>query len=108
MSKHTPGPWHVVAPNGDNMIRVHTPYKTTNEQNVPICTLIADSRESVDSKANARLIAASPMLLEVCKMMLERLEDSKTAKLWESPEEHTLEIEIYRKAIAKATGGDYE
>ena len=98
--KHTPGPWHFIAPNGDNMVRIHSPYKTTNEQGVPICTLIADSRESVDSLANARLIAAAPDAVTLMQDLQEYL-----------CEHGGVAVELLERVdawVAKATGGDHE
>lgn len=40
-------------------------------------------------------------VLATLKMMLERLEDPSIARLWESFEEHQLEMEIYRNVIEK-------
>jgi len=87
--KHTQGPWSALK------------YPDTR-------TWTVASRESIASKIktefDARLIAAAPDLLDIAKWMYERLTSFQMVALWESPEEHALEMEIYRKVIAKAEG----
>jgi hypothetical protein len=76
MSKHTPGPWevHPLAP-----LAVHQPeYECWIPQ----------------SKADARLIAAAPELLEALLLCVDALEDGH----WQETKQAA------RAAIAKATG----
>lgn len=94
MSKHTPGPWtvdredeafaYVEGPLG------HIAKVTLNDNNF--------------QPHDARPIAAAPELLEALEWAVERLREPKVAALWESPEEHEHELEIYENAIRKARG----
>ncbi len=98
MKKFTPGPWRIMltpsgytyinaGPHDENKIRIGEVYG-----------------EAVNP--NCFLVAAAPDLYETCKIMLERLDDEKVKALWESPEEHEMEMEIYRKVIRKAERGE--
>jgi hypothetical protein len=73
MSKHTPGPWTIREPgyieartrNGRNVYVVGYAY---NREIAPAC-----KRDEVD--ANAKLIAASPLLFDACLTVLATLVD---------------------------------
>ena len=87
MSKHTPGPWHV---DGCNINAGSTAY------------LVANQRATAHQlRANARLIAAAPELLEALTRLLR---ESEAGSLDERETELTMQ-EAYR-AIRLATGGE--
>ncbi len=85
---HTPGPWTVSEDNWS---------QTTGDT----YSILEESYEASERKANARLIAAAPELLEALKGVLVRLEHSGS---WEGEDEKT----AARAAIAKAEGVDPE
>lgn len=87
-AKHTPGPWQV---NHGDQFQV-----CDADGKVRGCSPIATMHGSASEKrANARLIAAAPELLEVAQLILaEDLLDFL-------PEEYVFRV---RAAIAKATG----
>jgi hypothetical protein len=63
--KHTKGPWKTCGASGRMITTLDPNYGT-----------IAD----VDTKANAKLIAASPQLLETCEFVLDYLEHGTCTK----------------------------
>jgi len=93
MSKHTPGPWHIVEDRVPASLEVFAGK-----------TAIAECWRRADvptEKANARLISAAPDLLEALKKMVEC---SHTGNVY-------LCADASQKAyaaIAKATGGTNE
>jgi hypothetical protein len=85
-TQHTPGPWKT---NGD-------PYVSTadGKRSIAFC----DTRQAHEDRANARLIAAAPDLLEALKDIV---------GFWDSivPTDAVNQMHINaRAAIAKATG----
>ena len=92
-TKHTPGPWETL-PDGDTFfIRVSDKAK-------PIAKLTWACIRRAELKANARLIAAAPELLEALEdalACLERLEDKDGAY-------RVTCIQQCKQAIAKAKG----
>lgn len=91
-SKHTPGPWfhyddrssterHEIVAMGKTVARVY-------------CTNGCEAED----KANARLIAAAPDLLEACEAMLEEMQ------VWETEQGEHPAATLARAAIAKAKG----
>lgn len=93
---HTPGPWQVEQVTGgrygtflcitrgrgtDSIVQIHWHNRPINEED----------------KANARLIAAAPKLLEACRWMMREL-----CEAWDEPEQTAIPAE-YRAAIAEAT-----
>lgn len=96
MSKHTPGPWTIDEHELGSFIRCAGGYIITGPVN-----------ERPGYKANARLIAAAPNLLEAlmkAATALERVEHL----IGGGDDEVSIESEILtaRDAIAKATGGE--
>jgi len=103
--KHTPGPWKAnlylggayaidrIAPNGDRLATVAT-----------VCG-------ALETKANARLIAAAPDLLEACRnaertiRRLCQMYNEEVDHIDEYLESSDKNIKPIRKAIAKAEGG---
>lgn len=74
-NEHTPGPWKT------DGVSVQVEYGKTNYRNF-VCanneqretfSAMIDGKDSETSRANARLIAAAPELLEVCKELKEVL-----------------------------------
>lgn len=110
MSAHTPGPWV-----STDMV---TPRNWTDRKMIGECVLvrteefaIADVRSDFciaeEAKANARLIAAAPELLEALKAVLsaDLYADSEGLVSFAYPntDEGEAAAEIARRAIAKAT-----
>lgn len=88
-TQYTPGPWRIGTPppNGEQTIG------TLNGLMVAVATTGAEMEET---KANARLIAAAPELLEALQSVLDNCLDS---------EELCAAHAKARAAVAKATGG---
>jgi len=93
MSKHTPGPWHVVTEQGRPVVKCANDFYITN-------TVDAAGYESDDDTmfANARLIAAAPDLLAV----LQELQESSS--YWSEYDVPLGIVDRINSAIAKATG----
>ena len=99
--KHTPGPWEVSK--SGSFVRLPAP------DNRAICRMNhgsvwewAQPKGSIEDRANARLIAAAPELLEACRMLTEHddCECDNTHK-----QNNTVCRYCYaRQAITKATG----
>lgn len=101
--QHTPGPWAIES---GGMNRYVVEYKTGNVVSV----LGYPSQRSIpEEKANARLIAAAPELLEALRQCVPGLEFALKRIRWEWPEtwadaQENIALEIARAAIAKAEG----
>jgi hypothetical protein len=80
-SKHTPGPWKQGSTHPENV----------SAGSALVCTTLSRGRFNDEQKANARLIAAAPDLLEALQTMLKH-PDTMTAKL------------VAQAAIARAAG----
>jgi len=95
--KHTPGPWEWKQSRGNNRYE-HSVF--THHQ--IIAALDGDTNVSDDFqlseniKANARLIAAAPELLEACKQALSEFADPNRG-----PSGPAYTIEVIKQAIAK-------
>lgn len=98
MIKHTPGPWHY----GDEHVnrREFNCFSIGNGacSVAQVAVYPAISRD--EAKANARLIAAAPDLLEACQTML------RLAEGLDLGESNSDEVEQLRDAITKAQGGE--
>jgi hypothetical protein len=100
MSKHTPGPWAVDAD-------AYPIFIYSESETWPLIDELGNEEgckgafiaNTGDNKANARLIAAAPELLEALKDMLDGHEDACTG-YGEGAADKA------RAAIAKATGGE--
>lgn len=93
MAEHTPGPWLY-----DGCVQI----VEAERPHMRICFLPSDHDEYASSKANARLIAAAPDLLEALIAIsdqLERIGDTR-------PHKDGQFIDDARAAIAKATGDE--
>jgi hypothetical protein len=124
MSKHTPGPWHYEPGDvGDDSVGIGptAPYIYADPENdgnvVPICTMDTPARptgqpprdeydeciESIgDERANARLIAAAPDLLEALRALLPLAEFGAREQSPPYADGHL--IDAARAALAKAEG----
>lgn len=102
--KYTKGPWAYINPDGFT-VRHPQVYSDTG----PVCnaTWLGDGK-IYELRANARLIAAAPDLLdalEECRFALEPYDDVKPRD-WSTDRERLRRAhEAARAAIAKATGG---
>lgn len=93
-AKHRPGPWGIF-PHGEYK-RMYI--ETENSPGYSICCFPAGHDET--DKANARLIAAAPELLEALKMYVDT-----TSQPPDKLMEHILNVlDLAEKAIAKAEG----
>lgn len=91
MTTHTPGPWEA-RPDSENAFSAWSVY-AVNDQNGYICTT------SGNAKADARLIAAAPDLLEALREIAE-LPVSREMQMYGDNKA----ADIARAVIAKATG----
>ena len=108
MSKHTPGPWEWYGPNllcggerqSENILNSADDGKRYGHH----AALIEHHWDSDVAKANARLIAAAPELLEALRMFVVwyGLRDKHDTLL--PPKEQEAELAQAMRAIAKATG----
>jgi hypothetical protein len=94
----TPGPWTIEPEPGGDPIKIRSPHAWRS-----ICEIWAGS-ESRPNDADARLIAASPLLLRACKAALARLIEANGGLT------HGIEDEVsgLREAIAAAEGEQVE
>lgn len=102
-NKHTPGPWTVLPEELDrDYIRVRGTQlgKRYKIANVPTPTNGVE-REAEETRANARLIAAAPELLEAIQKYRARVASCRSGQT------HSFALAQYAldAAIAKATGG---
>lgn len=80
MSAHTPGPWRLGSPGiGVGVQGADGTWVVTNVGGTGGYTLRPDGTHDDSGEANARLIAASPDLLEALRALLEAVEWSSTA-----------------------------
>lgn len=89
MTKHTPGPWRCV----DTSYHAHD-YRLLRPDGLPL-PVKAEANDHSEQRANARLIAASPELLEALKEIAADLECMLTDK----------QLTTARAAIRKAEEG---
>lgn len=94
MSKHTPGPWKIIR--GDDELFISS---ASRKGKVEIATIDTGYIRSfaAEQRANARLIAAAPDLLENLQGCMEALA---------SHVPDCIEVKAARDAIAKATGSE--
>ena len=92
-TKHTPGPWKARKGFHADTIEIFHPNKSVKPPFYP-CEIatIASDRDTAKAKANARLIAAAPDLLQALHDIAEESTDEGAVK-------------CARAAIAKSTGG---
>ena len=98
MTKHTPGPWEVV---GGTIIQTADERRKWVAE-VPAASSIHET--FITDRANARLIAAAPELLEACEFALEELNDMTSMQFAHGADKEARQR--LENAIAKAKGGD--
>ena len=101
MSKHTKGPWAVVEHDHAICIQTESPSKTKYGayRYAAIGGFDRNDRAQLEeARANARLIAAAPELLEALTDCVEHMH-------WTQPQGEAA-LKKAKAAIAKATGGD--
>ena len=101
MSKHTKGPWHRRA-------RMIVGNETTKSEGITgrvVCSVGEYWADDEEAKANARLIAAAPELLEAAKNSLQQLKMFQHAACYVGSLETSNEIvEKLKELITKAGG----
>jgi hypothetical protein len=96
MSEHTPGPWTIrVDP------LTHEPEPIVVAENGLLCSIAAPTLKG-DRLADANLISAAPDLLEACRYALMTIETRLKHRKDLFTDD---EINVLRKAIRKAEGG---
>lgn len=75
MSKHTPGPWKTRNGFQDGSIEIFRPNKAIKKPFYPTEIAVVEAEEK-EGKANARLIAAAPELLEALMAVLRWIDDN--------------------------------
>ena len=103
VTKHTPGPWGTLPEECDKpYIRVRGTVLGRRYKVANVITPIYDGvheREAEETRANARLIAAAPDLLEALQTIAGHLDDTAACNSDKAM------ASTARAAIAKATGG---
>lgn len=94
MTKPTPGPWSFNAKLSAS--ENHRGFTIRSDAGWVLADVIPVDEGGVEGKANARLIAAAPDLLEAVRGLLDALPSATTHPA----------IAAARAAIAKATGGE--
>lgn len=73
--KHTPGPWeysaHLTASENHRGFSVSAPTHRPSLHRILIADVIPMDRDGAEGEANARLIAAAPLLLDALKDMVD-------------------------------------
>ncbi len=111
MSKHTPMPWYLEK-FGQDFVITRADNKTPNiacvygqvSQAEPGWGPRLVDRDREETRANARLIAAAPKLLEILKRLKSNCEGILCGDLYPSDECFEAMIEIAQKAINYAEG----
>jgi hypothetical protein len=106
-TKYTPGPWYTATQNDALFVVAGKPPATSNDypehdaDRVPVCRIIQGELAFNTSCTNARLIAAAPELLLVCKALLDWIKQSGNAEFISGEDMVSAE-----EAIAKAEGSN--
>ena len=104
----TPGPWRIAyggVEEHDNYFAIASPHRKKPIAESGYYFLDDDeflgnpSAGGVELRANARLIAAAPELLDACRMLIDFIPDG-----WEMPLGYNQVVAQAREVIAKATG----
>jgi len=103
MSKHTAGPWFIGVSSDDDQIHCIDAFDISRGRgNLEVCKVwgtVNDTEESDQSKANARLIAAAPELLEALEVVLNAGRGTSRRIILDAEDEA-----LARAAIARARG----
>lgn len=94
MNKHTPAPWTVA----------NRAIYGTNGVIKPFVASVEDDHNDSETVANARLISASPDLLDACRSALAELEKLTEQNLFSLGDPALITIRELQAAIVKATG----
>ncbi|WP_210453505.1 hypothetical protein [Pantoea ananatis] len=94
------GPWEHYGPSGYQ----HSMGGYVESGDGKVCDVSGFDVGSDKAKANARLIAAAPELLEALQKLISDYDRYKSATLIEKTELETLPLKAARAAIAKALG----
>ena len=71
VSVYTPGPWEVTEWGGPLRLGIHRMTPDINGEYFAVVeTMGIDTQYRLEARANARLMAAAPLLLEACKQAL--------------------------------------
>ena len=89
-SNHTPGPWHTDV---SFQLRVYDSEPSGPLYNCGLIATIAETANANEDRANARLIAAAPDLLEALRFLADKINDPAL-------------VAVADAAIAKAEGKD--
>jgi hypothetical protein len=105
MSKHTKGPWKVSI---DNDYRIIAQYQNKDVANTYL-GMPKNRLVELEWKANARLIASAPELLEACKKLHKELKElwlilAQKGAFPETIDLHTKDLDFAEQAIARAEG----
>ena len=99
----TPGPWHCGQLNGEGAIFANNGKRLTIENGLhslhPICHV--QNTFGKEDQANARLIAAAPDMLEMCKLFEECMANLDGAS---EPFDTSYELAKVRAVLAKVEG----
>src|SRR5574343_664792 len=120
-ANHTPGPWRIKMPK-ETICKESSEKISIRSAGIHVATIHTgglDYHPSESAKANARLIASAPELLEACKQTIDRLEawlDGARVAEKQSQDRHSAAayhnemmnyahlIDVMASAIAKAEG----
>ena len=110
MSKHTPGVWKVSHSTGQTYVEVHTnrivDHSAMTRQRV-LSDIIAEVLPISDDQtriANAKLIAAAPELLDMCKLILVFLEALEKEGGVKVSKGDRIVTDLIKKVVNKAEG----
>ncbi len=92
-TQHTPGSWHSAAPDIYQIGTREFIGIGNGSTHIGYASVTCNVRLA-EAKANARLFAAAPELLQACKDLIEPLSDKEIENCWQ--------YKAARKAIAKA------
>lgn len=102
-TKHTRGPWSVFIPEDGMVYEGGDCPATIRAGGIHVATMAGERwRFSETGKANARLIAAAPELLEALEFCLDRLSDHYSGPF--GTQTDVAALAVTRAAIAKARG----
>ncbi len=102
-AKHTPGPWQYLE--GENDLPVIRAQKSRDKgYGVTVASVAVSPFPAAERKANARLIAAAPELLEAAQSLIAYLDREAQGEQSAQDIARQSLADLLRAAIAKATG----
>jgi hypothetical protein len=98
-AKHTPGPWHTGAGNGEGSIFCKEGRLRLNDRGTALYSIcqVTHGYDQAEDDANASLIAAAPELYEACRRALDFIDDLPIPG-------NSIILRDLRDVIAKAEG----